>query len=116
MAYVLWPASWLTIYMLVSRIRNAAEHGALPGTMSQDIWSNTRTVQAGWWERLLFAPNFVNYHVEHHLAPTVPSYNLRRFHRLLDEKGALHHAKVAPGYVEVIRSLVSNKLRAGGPA
>lgn len=110
MAYLLWPATWLTAYMLVSRIRNAAEHGALPGTMSQDIWSNTRTVHAGWWERLLFAPNFVNYHVEHHLAPTVPSYNLRRMHLLLRDKGALERAHVAGGYVEVIRSLVGKPL------
>lgn len=109
MAYLLWPATWLTTYMLVSRIRNAAEHGALPGTVSQDIWSNTRTVQAGWWERLLFAPNFVNYHVEHHLAPTVPSYNLRRMHLLLTDKGGLHQAHVAGGYPEVIRSLISKR-------
>ncbi len=68
-------------------------------------------MQAGWWERLLFAPNFVNYHMEHHLAPTVPSYNLRRMHRLLGKKGALLQAQLAGGYVEVIRSLVSSKLR-----
>jgi len=109
MAYLLWPATWLTTYMLISRIRNAAEHGALPGTMSQDIWSNTRTVCAGWWERLLFAPNFVNYHVEHHLAPTVPSYNLRRMHGLLTDKGALKQAHVAGGYAEVIRSLICER-------
>ncbi|MGJ7508384.1 fatty acid desaturase family protein [Variovorax sp. GT1P44] len=109
MAYLLWPATWLTTYMLISRIRNAAEHGALPGTMSQDIWSNTRTVRAAWWERLLFAPNFVNYHVEHHLAPTVPSYNLRRMHRLLRDKGALQSAHIASGYVQVVRSLVGKR-------
>ena len=109
MAYVLWPVSWLTTYMLVSRIRNAAEHGALPGTMSQDVWSNTRTVLASWWERLLFAPNFVNYHVEHHLAPTVPSYNLRRMHAILERKGALKEAQVAHGYVQVVRDLVKAK-------
>jgi len=113
-AYLLWPATWLTTYMMVSRIRNAAEHGALPGTVSQDIWSNTRTVLAAWWERLLFAPNFVNFHIEHHLVPTVPSYNLRRMHRLLRDKGVLQQAHVAGGYVQVIRSLVG-KLHGAAP-
>jgi fatty acid desaturase len=104
--YLLWPASWLTSYMLFSRIRNAAEHGALPGTMSTDPWTNTRTVTARWWERLTVAPNYVNFHFEHHLAPTVPSYNLPALHHWLDSQGILARAQVAHGYPQVIRALI----------
>ena len=106
MLYLLWPASWLTSYMLFARIRNAAEHGALPGTMSTDIWTNTRTVTARWWERLTVAPNYVNFHFEHHLAPTVPSYNLPSLHRWLKDQGILDRAQVVHGYPQVIRALI----------
>jgi fatty acid desaturase len=110
-AYLLWPVSWLTTYMLFSRIRNAAEHGALPGTRSNDMWSNTRTVCASWWERLTVAPNFVNFHFEHHLAPTVPSYNLPQLHRWLVQQGAYERATMEPGYAQVLRRMVKG---AGG--
>jgi fatty acid desaturase len=108
MLYLLWPASWLTSYMLFSRIRNAAEHGALPGTMSSDIWTNTRTVTARWWERLTVAPNYVNFHFEHHLVPTIPSYNLPSLHRWLKQQGHLERAQVVHGYPQVIRALTDS--------
>jgi fatty acid desaturase len=106
LAYLLWPASWLTTYMLYSRIRNAAEHGALPGTREPDIWANTRTVLASWWERLTVAPNYVNYHFEHHLAPTVPACRLPAFHRWLVAQGAYERATLEKGYVQVLRRMV----------
>jgi fatty acid desaturase len=105
--YALWPAAWLTTYMLFSRIRNAAEHGGLPGTMSTDPWTNTRSVRARWWERLTVAPHFVNFHFEHHLAPTVPAHQLPRLHRWLAEQGVLARVQVAPGYGAVLRALTS---------
>jgi fatty acid desaturase len=111
MLYLLWPFSWLTSYMLFSRIRNAAEHGALPGTMSADIWTNTRTVTARWWERLTVAPNYVNFHFEHHLAPTIPSYNLPTLHRWLKQQGLLERAQIAQGYPQVVRALISKPAR-----
>ncbi|MBV8665755.1 MAG: fatty acid desaturase family protein [Burkholderiaceae bacterium] len=107
LAYLLWPASWLTTYMLYSRIRNAAEHGALSGTRSSDMWSNTRTVQAAWWERLTVAPNFVNFHFEHHLAPTVPSYNLPKLHRRMVEIGVYGRATMEPGYWQVLKRMTA---------
>jgi len=106
LAYVLWPIAWLTSYMLYSRIRNAAEHGGLPGTMNSDPFTNTRTVVARWWERLTVAPNFVNFHFEHHLAPIVPSYNLPALHRYLDAQGVLERVSVERSYWRVIRRLI----------
>ncbi|MGZ5199164.1 MAG: fatty acid desaturase family protein [Telluria sp.] len=106
LVYLLWPASWLTTYMLYSRIRNAAEHGALPGTREDDIWRNTRTVTARWWERLTVAPNYVNYHFEHHLVPTVPAHQLPRFHRWVREHGAYERAQLEQSYLGFVRRLV----------
>jgi fatty acid desaturase len=112
LVYLLWPVAWLTTYMLYSRIRNVAEHGALPGTRDADIWRNTRTVLASWWERLTVAPNYVNYHVEHHLVPAVPAWQLPRFHRWLREQGAYeggeHGAALERGYAQVLRRMVGD--------
>lgn len=106
LVYLLWPVAWLTTYMLFSRIRNAAEHGALPGTREPDIWRNTRTVLAAWWERLTVAPNYVNYHFEHHLAPAVPAHKLPEFHRWLRAQGAYERATLERGYVRVLARMV----------
>ena len=68
-----------------------------------DPLRNTRTTLARWWERLLLAPNRVNYHLEHHLVMAVPHYHLPRMHRLLRERGVLRDACVARGYLDVLR-------------
>jgi len=106
LAWLLWPAAWLTTYMLFSRIRNAAEHGGLPGTRGTDPWLNTRSVRARWWERLTVAPNHVNWHFEHHLAPTVPAYRLGELHRLLAATALPRPLPVRNGYGDVLRELV----------
>jgi fatty acid desaturase len=98
--YLLWIAAWLTSYSLVMRIRSIAEHAMIPDPES-DL-GNTRTTVARWWERLLIAPNYVNYHLEHHLLMTVPHYNLPRMHRLLRDRGALDDACVTRGYRGVL--------------
>jgi fatty acid desaturase len=87
------------------RIRSIAEHAMIPDPT--DEMKNTRTTTARWWERLLIAPNCVNFHLEHHLLPTVPHYNLRRMHRMLRARGALADACVAPSYADVLRLAAS---------
>tara|TARA_R110000868_G_scaffold132380_2_gene343129 strand:- start:56711 stop:57661 length:951 start_codon:yes stop_codon:yes gene_type:complete len=106
--YLLFWLSWLSFYMVFSRIRNAAEHGATINTNDLNPLLNTRTTLAHPWERLSVAPNYVNYHLEHHLLPAIPSYHLGRFHKLLMHKKVLSGSKVASGYREVIRDLISD--------
>jgi len=103
--YLLWVAAWLTTYRLVTRIRSIAEHGMVPDPL--DPLRNTRTTLASWWERLLLAPNRVNFHLEHHLLMTVPHHNLPRLHRLLRQRGVLDGSPIAPGYVSVLRLATS---------
>lgn len=105
--YLLWPVSYVTTYMLYSRIRNAAEHAVVPDLYDPDPLLHTRTTYARWWEKLTVAPNMVNYHLEHHLLPTVPPYNLRAMHETLKAKGAFKDADIAPGYFDVIRRLTT---------
>ncbi|MFP8874189.1 MAG: fatty acid desaturase family protein [Myxococcota bacterium] len=103
--YLLWAGAWLTTHTLVTRIRSIAEHALTPD--AQDPLGNTRTTVARWWERLLIAPNRVNYHLEHHLLMTVPHYALPRMHRLLQERGVLDRACVSRGYWQVLRNATS---------
>ncbi len=90
---------------MFSRIRNAAEHANVKDLHSPDPRLHTRTTYARWWERFTVAPNFVNYHMEHHAIPAVPAYHLQRCHRLLKQRGAYGGAEIVDGYGEVMRRL-----------
>jgi fatty acid desaturase len=104
--YLLWAGAWLTTNTLVTRIRSIAEHALTPD--ADDPLGNTRTTLARAWERLLIAPNRVNYHLEHHLLMTVPHYQLPRLHELLRERGVLARACVeTEGYAAVLRRAAS---------
>ncbi len=104
--YLLWVVSLLTTYRLALRIRSIAEH-AMAGP-AEDPLRNTRTTLVRSWERLLFAPAFVNYHLEHHLLMTVPHYRLPRLHAILRERGLLEGALITEGgYREVLARATS---------
>ena len=103
--YLLWIGAWFTTHHLVVRLRSIAEHAMIPDP--SDPLRNTRTTVARWWERLFIAPNYVNYHLEHHLIMTVPHYKLPRMHRMLRERGVLEGACVVRGYGGVLRLAAS---------
>lgn len=63
------------------------EHRGIPDHMGRDPGRNTATTLAGPLARLLDAPNFVNYQVEHHIAAIVPGYKLPALHKILHEWG-----------------------------
>jgi fatty acid desaturase len=98
--YLAWVVANATTFSLFVRIRAIAEHAVLP--RGDDPFQNTRTTEANWLARLSVAPHHVNYHLEHHLLPTVPHYRLRRLSALLRERGAYTDAAHAPGYLAVL--------------
>jgi fatty acid desaturase len=98
--YLLWVGAWLTTYPLATRIRSIAEHAMVPDPT--DPLRNTRTTLANLGERLLLAPNRVNFHLEHHLLMTVPHFRLPRMHAMLRDRGLLDHALVTRGYRAVL--------------
>ena len=107
-AYALWWLAYLVAYQAVTRIRFMSEHGVAVDRLSPDVRENTVTTLTSWWERLLIGPNFVNYHLEHHLQAGVPCYHLRRFHDLLKEKGFFGDCQkpegcFSNGYLHVLR-------------
>ncbi len=91
---LLWVLPAVTVLQAILRVRAVVEHGALADTESPLTASRT-TVAPGWllW---LFFPHHVNYHIEHHLYPAIPHYNLAACHRMLAESGALRSAEVRP--------------------
>jgi len=116
--YLLWVGAYLTTYPLVARIRQVAEHGNVPALYEPDPRGNTRTTRASLLERMVLAPNNVNYHIEHHLLPSVPCWRLPTLHRLLVERGfyADHPQAIASGYLDVIRRAVPEFGNGSAPA
>jgi fatty acid desaturase len=110
----LYPVMWLlplaTWYQLISRIRNIAEHAVVPD--NDDPLRNTRTTQANPVERLLLAPYWVNYHLEHHLFMFVPCWRLPAAHRALLATGREDEMERQPGSLAVLRLATS---RVAGP-
>jgi len=98
--WVLWVLPLLTWYQLVSRLRNIAEH-AVVGP-ADDPLRNTRTTLANPLMRMLLAPYWVNYHLEHHLFVFTPCWKLPKAHRLMRDKGLLPRMEVASSYRQVL--------------
>jgi fatty acid desaturase len=98
---LLWLVPLLTWQMVITRIRNIAEHAAVPD--GDDPLRNTRTTKASWIERALVAPYFVNYHLEHHLLYYVPCYNLPKLHAIMLRRPYATRMEVQPNYLTVLR-------------
>jgi len=98
---LLWLLPLLTWMMVITRIRNIAEHAVVPD--SDDPLRNTRTTKAGLLERAFIAPYFVNYHLEHHLLMYVPCYNLPKVHAILMRGPHAARMEVQPSYLRVLR-------------
>lgn len=97
--FLLWFLPGLTGLWLLLRLRSISEHGAVSDP--RDLFRQTRTTHAAPLARFLLAPHHVNYHLEHHLYPFVPHYNLTRIHHTLKARGILDHAELAPSYRSV---------------
>jgi fatty acid desaturase len=100
-----WLLPLLTWQQVITRVRNIAEHAVVPD--NDDVFRNARTTYASWWERALFAPYWVNYHVDHHLLFYVPCYNLPRLHAMLLAKGYGEKMEIKPNYLSIWREATS---------
>ncbi len=106
-AYALWWVAHLVVYQVILRLRFIGEHGVAIDRLSPDARENTSTTVLSWWERLFVGPNFVNFHLEHHLSAAVPCYHLPALHKLLKERGFFASRDcLSLGYVDVLRKAV----------
>jgi fatty acid desaturase len=79
-----WMVPYLSTFFMFQYIRSVAEH--FGGLTYDDLLTSTRTVKTPLLERFIIAPHHVGYHLEHHLYPGVPFYNLPKLHKLLMEQ------------------------------
>ncbi|MBX9699629.1 MAG: fatty acid desaturase family protein, partial [Acetobacteraceae bacterium] len=98
---LLWVLPLLTWFMVITRIRNIAEHAVVPD--STDPFRNTRTTRANLLERAFIAPYYVNYHLEHHLLFWLPCWRLPALHRILMAGPHGPRMEVREGYRAVMR-------------
>jgi fatty acid desaturase len=101
LGWVFLPTSWmiegwllpLIVAGQVANIRGIAEHGMTTGGNEM---TDTRTVATH--PVLSFLMCNINYHIEHHLYPGVPWYNLPKVHKLLQDEYQLAGSSVYTSY------------------
>lgn len=89
---LLWYNHWLLEYFIfwilphilyvpfLIKIRGINEHFGI----KKDQIEASRTMYPTWFDELVLGISWnISYHLDHHLFPSVPSYNLRKLHKLL---------------------------------
>ncbi|MHC4052502.1 fatty acid desaturase [Bradyrhizobium sp. 25ACV] len=82
-----YPCLWLApTYALAYRadlVRVFCEHSMMIADEDADSSMRLITYESNWFEKLFFAPHNMNYHMAHHLWPSIPYYNLPEADRLI---------------------------------
>lgn len=108
-ALLLYVLPSVTLVNFFNHWRSVAEHIATQNTHELNA---TRTVIPSLWERLTIAPHGVNYHLEHHLYPSVPGPNLAKLHqKLMEDEEFREKAIITQTYAGLLREL----MRDGNP-
>ncbi|HEX3764424.1 MAG TPA: fatty acid desaturase [Kofleriaceae bacterium] len=117
-----WPIRILTLYwmvplatwgMFINLLRAIAEHYP-PGTAARGVDAPrvllTRDVEPSIFDRVFVVTRNVNYHLTHHLFPTVPFFRLPELHREIARTDAFRRrAHVTRGYHRVLREVVFDR-------
>lgn len=94
-----WLLPYATFYQVLNRIRLSTEHF----NMDENNIFKTRSVIPSLFERCIFTPYNLGYHLEHHLYPGIPFYNLSKLHDLLMENNDYNYnAIIKTSYSKVI--------------
>ncbi len=108
-----WFVPLFTCLVFIFRIRSIAEHSGL--RIQGSVYAQTRTTLPSMLERILIAPKNVNFHLEHHLYPSVPFYRLPKLHAMLAARPEFRDAHITRTYIGVLRECVSGmQTRSGG--
>jgi fatty acid desaturase len=89
---LLWVLPLVTLLQPLLRLRAICEHGAVSSTTVPEL--SARTNLGPKWLMWLCFPHHVHYHIEHHLYPSIPHYNLPACHEALVAHGILDGAEV----------------------
>ncbi len=97
-----WVIPLLTAFSFFLYIRSVSEH--YTNLTYENLLKGARTVVAPFWQRWLFAPYGINYHIEHHMYPSVPYYRLPELHQYLMTKPEYaQNAHITRGYQGLFR-------------
>jgi fatty acid desaturase len=105
--FAAWLIAYLTTFSLFLRVRSLAEHACME--RGPDPLRNTRTTRANLLARITVAPLHVNYHLEHHLLPTVPWFRLPALGRRLTARAALPTRSREASYLDVLRTVSARR-------
>ena len=84
-------------------VRQIADHAVVADQHDRNPLMHARTTRANWFEKLLFAPHYEHYHLEHHLMPTAPCWNLPKLHAVLEKDGVIPEQNQADSLIGVLR-------------
>jgi len=105
--FALWVIAHFTVYMMIIRCRQIAEHAGVQDLFADEPKYNTRSVPQGILGFLFFSPTQgLSYHCEHHLFMAVPTYNLKALHELLKERGYYSDVRLAKGYMDLFPEII----------
>ena len=85
LAYVVWIASWMTVWKFSNRLRAIAEHGGM--IRSRDRRETTHVIRQSLLARYWMVPYHTGWHLAHHVDMGVPWRNLPRLHDELVRSG-----------------------------
>jgi fatty acid desaturase len=73
-AVILYYGTLVTLYPMLNRLRTYGQHVALDRSAPATLAGSTvsRTIDAGWWDRLVWTSPRLLYHFEHHRYPFLP--------------------------------------------
>lgn len=98
-----WLLPMFTALQVLLRIRGVAEHAGYQPNPDQRL--NARTV-VNPLQTFFFAPHNVNYHIEHHLYPGIPFYNLPKTHKIFIERNVIPKQNLYYGYRSILREII----------
>ena len=96
-----WIVPMVTWLQVILRIRSIAEHFGLE---YDHTYTEARTTYPSLFDRLFIASKNVWYHLDHHLYPSVPFYNLPQLHtQLMALTGFKERAHITQSYLGVLK-------------
>jgi len=104
-AYVVWLASWSTLWKVSNRLRAIAEHGGM--IRSRDRRQTTHVVRQSRLARFWLVPYNTGWHLAHHVDMGVPWTNLPRLHDELVASGWVTPELEYPNYRALWRAVSS---------
>jgi fatty acid desaturase len=106
--FIYWIIPAFTFLPFLLRLRSISEHFGLPW---KNELNNSRNVETNLFERLFIIPNSGNFHLDHHLYPSVPFYNLKKLNQVLLKNDYYRiNAYISKGYLSHHKNSVFNNI------